>query len=105
MTAETWSEDRRRKDFFRRVAAPLVDLEDLDPDLERVEATVAAVMTAITESDPHELHAQLALACQQEPARMAQVLMCAVAYINPNERLSEREQRIDEIAFNLRRIA
>lgn len=75
-----------------------VDLTGMDANISAVAQTAHTISSDIREYDSVQLHRQLTFACETEPARMAQVLMVLAAWVDPEERVSVRCDRVEAIA-------
>lgn len=84
-----------RKHNYRNNWPAELNLTSMDDDLDAVADTAAAITEAVRQHDPIEFHKQLTLACTQEPARMAQVVMALGAWVDPEEPLSARFARVE----------
>lgn len=71
--------------------------DDLDPDLDALQATASAIVDDLRMYDPNQLHEHLKIGCYVEPARMAQVLMVLAAWVDPEESTGAREARVDAL--------
>ena len=67
---------------------------ELDSNIEAVAQTAHAVCASLRDTDPRELHRELMSVCENEPARMAQVVMALAAWVPMDEALSERHKRV-----------
>lgn len=71
---------------------------ELDGDIEAVASTAHAICVSLREADPRELLRELMIVCEHEPARTAQVIMALAAWVDVDESMSARHQRVDAIA-------
>ena len=67
-------------------------------DVDDVATFAHQVCEDIRESDTRALHDRLTVECARRPGQMAQVLMALAAWVNPDERITARLDRVERIA-------
>ena len=67
-------------------------------DVDDVAAFAHQVCEDIRESDTRALHDRLTVECARRPGQMAQALMALAAWVNPDERITARLDRVERIA-------
>lgn len=67
-------------------------------DVDDVATFAHQVCEDIRESDTRALHDRLTVECARRPAQMAQALMALAAWVNPDERITARLDRVERIA-------
>lgn len=70
-------------------------------DLDQLAADALQLVEDIREVDPGRSFAHLALRCQRDPERMAQVVMCLAIWMDPDTPLSVLGQRAEAIAAGM----
>lgn len=74
----------------------------LDPDVESVAQDAHNLCLALREIDPEELLADIARMCARSPRRAAQVFLALAAWVDPEESLSVRGERVEAITRHRR---
>lgn len=67
-------------------------------DVDDVATFAHQVCEDIRESDTRALHDRLTVECARRPGQMAQALMALAAWVNPDERITARLDRVERIA-------
>lgn len=67
-------------------------------DVDDVATFAHQVCEEIRESDTRALHDRLTVECARRPGQMAQALMALAAWVNPDERITARLDRVERIA-------
>ena len=76
--------------------APLA-ADALDSDIEAVAQDAHNLCLALREIDPIQLHRDIAGMCARSPVRAAQLFMALAAWVNLEEPLSVRDERVEAI--------
>lgn len=67
-------------------------------DVDDVATFAHQVCEDIRESDTRAMHDRLTVECARRPGQMAQALMALAAWVNPDERITARLDRVERIA-------
>lgn len=67
-------------------------------DVDDVATFAHQVCEDVRESDTRALHDRLTVECARRPGQMAQALMALAAWVNPDERITARLDRVERIA-------
>lgn len=70
---------------------------DLHADVDAIAAYAQAIVDDIRHIDPREVLHELAVYAEAAPGRMAQIVMCLAAWVDPHEPLSARGERVEAI--------
>ncbi|MDI9914396.1 hypothetical protein [Rhodococcus sp. IEGM 1379] len=66
-------------------------------DTDDIATFALQVCEDIRESDTRTLHDRLTAQCAREPGQMAQAMMALAAWVNPEERITARLDRVERI--------
>lgn len=81
-----------------RCGVPFRPSADMYPDEDSIGDAANAMTVLVREEDPFAVHAGVVELCASHPRKVAQVIMALAAWVNVDEPMSVREERVREIA-------
>lgn len=72
-------------------------MKTVDQYFEAIATDAQCIVEDVRVIDPQHVLTGIARQCEAAPLRMAQIIMALAAWVNPDETLSERIERVESI--------